>query len=253
MKWRITTAFVPKVFTLSGLIFIRGNIERIHNILQRNNYPAKIIDKAIRKYRMTRTSISIDTESKSEINKKYAGIHYVPVLSENIARTFRTCIPDPSIAPRPAKRLNTSFSNMKSKIGKFGQRNVVYKIPCKEHTTCTEDYYIGHTGRRICIRSGQHEVDYENRHRTNGKTALIRYALTMEEKIGREHSPDFENTTILDREPNETKREFIEACFIWMHGNRSNNFVRDKNSLHNNYTHIINTYKDIQTSRRTYI
>lgn len=136
---------------------------------------------------------------------------------------------------------------MKSRIGKFGQRNVVYSIPCKEHTECTEDRYLRQTGRRLGIRTNEHAIDYDNRLKTGGKTALVRHALNMEKELGKQHEPDFEATMILDREPNETKREFIEACYIWMHGNRSNNFVRDKNSLQSNYTHIINTYKDIQT------
>lgn len=248
MKWSIATAFVRKVFTLSDPIFMRRNIERIKNVLRMNNYPMKLIEKAIQKYRTTRTSAYNNMENNPDVNNnKYASVHYVPVLSENIARTFRTSIPDLTIAPKPARRLNISFSNMKSRIGRFGQRNVIYSIPCPPNI-CTEDRYIGHTGRRLGIRTNEHDTDYENRHRTNGKTALIRHAVNMEEESGREHYPDFENAIILDREPNKTKREFLEACYIWMHGHRSNNFIRDKNSLHNNYTHIINTYKDIQTS-----
>ena len=254
MKWSIATAFVNKVFTLSDPIFMGRNIERIKNILRMNNYPMKLIKKAIQKYRTTRTSTYNNMENNPDINNnpeiknnKYASVHYVPVLSENIARTFHTSIPDLTIAPKPARRLNMSFSNMKSRIGKFDQRNVIYSIPCTPNI-CTEDRYIGHTKRRLGIRTNEHNTDYENRHRTNGKTALIRHAINVEKESRREHCSDFENTRILDRESNKSKREFLEACHIWMHGHRSNNFIRDKNSLHNNYTYIINTYKDIQTS-----
>lgn len=65
MKWNIAKAFVRKVITLSDRIFMTKNTRRIHEILAKNNYPAK-----------------------------------------------------------------ESFSNMKSTIGKFGQRNVIYNIPC---------------------------------------------------------------------------------------------------------------------------
>lgn len=248
MKWSIATSTVRKILTLSDPIFARKNIEKIHHILASNNYPPKIIERAIQGYRKTRQAVPSNANNTTEMKPKYASIHYVPGLSENIARTFHTSIPDLTIAPKPSKKLKSSYSNMKSRIGKFGQRNVIYNIPCEQPTECVEDHYIGNTGRRLGIRTGEHEHDYENRHMTGGKTALTRHALNTERELKKKHNPDFEKTVIIDREPNKTKREFIEACYIWLHGNRSNNFVRDKNSLHNNYTHIINTFKDIQTS-----
>lgn len=108
------------------------------------------------------------TTTESSVGKKYADIHYVPKLSENIARTFRTSIPDLTVAPKPTKRLKTIFSNMKSKVGKFGQRNVIYNIPCQDRTACIEDHYIGQTGRRLGIRTNEHETDYDNRFTTGG-------------------------------------------------------------------------------------
>lgn len=148
MKWNIATTVVHKVFSLSDPIFTRMNTESIYNILMKNNYPPKIIEKAIKNYRMKRIS-SLDMDStrneRTIVDRKYAGIQYIPTLSENIARTFRTSIPNLTIAPKPTKKLKMIFSNMKSKIGKYGQRNVIYNIPCEKPKICLQNHYIGHT------------------------------------------------------------------------------------------------------------
>lgn len=46
------------------------------------------------------------------------------------------------------------------------------------------------------------------------KKTLIRHALAIEGELERGHEPDFETTMTIDREPDETKRKFIEACYI---------------------------------------
>lgn len=80
MKWSIATSFVRKVLTLSDQIFMRQNIESIHTMLSKNNYPPNMIKKAIQIYRSTRASRIIDSTNEPKAKRKYASVHYVPII-----------------------------------------------------------------------------------------------------------------------------------------------------------------------------
>lgn len=75
----------------------------------------------------------IQKNNESKVERKYGGIQYVPKLSTNIARAFRTTVSDPTIAPKPTKKHKIMFSNMKAR-------------------TCIEGHYLEHTKRNLRIR-----------------------------------------------------------------------------------------------------
>lgn len=208
-----------------------------------------MINKIFKDQRMKQ---QIRSDEISPIEKpKFASMQYIPRLSENISRTLRSCIPTLNIAPKPTRKLNNAFSNMKAKIQKEDTRDVIYGLQC-EDKTCRKNKYIGQTYRRVGIRTEEHSKDYDNRHKPGGKTAVIRHALEMEKEQKKEHKIDFsiDQVQILDRESNKFKREFIESTYIRMTGERANNFRRDTNNLHGGYTNILNLYKDIQSNRK---
>lgn len=228
MKQNIERSFVSKVFNLSDPIFNESNVIRIRETLQKNNYPLKMIDRIMKDFRFRKTN---QKPARTE-KPKFASMQYIPKLSETITRTLNTCIPALRVAPKPTKKLKNAFSNMKSKIEKKDLRDVVYGLKCiDEH--CEENTYVGHTGRRVGNRTGEHEKDYDNRHKPGGKTAIIRHALKIEKELKMEHKIEFsiDKVLILDREPDKFKREFIESSYIRMIGDKANNFRRDLNNL----------------------
>lgn len=200
MKFNIAKSFVNKVFTLSDPIFNRMNTQRIQQILLKNNYPQKMIDRIFKDRRFKQKSQKPPTPPAEK--PKYAGMQYIPKLSENILRTLHMCTLTLNIAPKPTMKLKNTFSNMKAKIDKENIRNVVYGLQCKD-PTCRKNRYVGQTFRRVGIRTGEHSKDYENRQKPGGKTAVIRHALEMEKEHKKEHEIDFsiDKVLILDREP----------------------------------------------------
>lgn len=74
--------------------------------------------------------------------KMFAGMTYVPNLTEVVSKQIRKYAPDLRIAPRPPSKVLSVFSDMKQKL-KIGQCScrVVYNIPCKD---CRRSY-VGET------------------------------------------------------------------------------------------------------------
>ena len=62
------------------------------------------------------------------------------------------------------------------------------------------------------MRITEHERDIKDKRTSNAMASHF---------INTNHMPDFENVTILDQEPNHTKRKISEMIYLWLQGKRS--------------------------------
>lgn len=239
MKINIATSFANRVLLLSHPTFKSKNIKLIKQILAKNNYPDKIIEKALRNHR-NNVMHRQDSQVNDKQEKVYSGMCYIPQLTNNIENQLKVSNDHISIGARPVLKLQKVFSKMKTKIEPMEQTNAIYRIKCKE--PCEEPFYIGETGRRVGKRKHEHELDYENRFKPGGKTALG--------NVDREpHEPDLtpENVKIIDHEAIKDKRKFMEAAYIWLYGKKAQNIKRNTKDLHANYTGILKKFKSLHT------
>ncbi|KAG4074925.1 hypothetical protein HA402_009350 [Bradysia odoriphaga] len=96
---------------------------------------------------------------------RFAGMTYVPGLSEAVSKQIGKYAPDIKIASRPTNQVKSMFSNMKQKLRPGQCSNLVYNIPC----------YVGCTCRRLDDRTSEHKTDLKNIGKNNKKTALVHH------------------------------------------------------------------------------
>ena len=136
--------------------------------------------------------------------------------------------PNASFAHKPNKTLQEIFTKTKTPIEKIKQNNVVYEVPCKQ----CDQIYIGTTKRSLEKRIQEHKADVDKNKET---TALSQH---MKEK---NHTPDFDNTKILNKEKFESKRYTIESLRIQEKLKRTMNTKEDKDNTHCSYLVAINS------------
>lgn len=248
MKENVAIELVNRVMTLSDPIFKTNNIEKVKTILHKNNYPQRIIHKAFEtyKYKQEQKKLrEISQKSTDQILTKekrtFRSMPYVPRLTEAVNKQLRLANANLTIAPTQIKQLGNIFTKTKTKIPKEERRNAIYRIDCKERL-CPEPFYLGETGRTPKKRSGEHKTDFNNKDKPGNKTALIKHALNYP---GHEPNLELKNIKILESEKNEFKRKIIESCYINIYGTTANNYKRDAQRMHENYSNIINIYKNI--------
>lgn len=103
MKMNVAKSFIQKIFRLSHKQFWSENLQRIHDILKKNNYPKQLICKLINEVINTKTIANntsyrflshgdsmIDTNTNQSNttlspNNQYASLANGPELSESIS------------------------------------------------------------------------------------------------------------------------------------------------------------------------
>jgi hypothetical protein len=232
-RYNVALSFARKVFSLSNKAFYSKNSSIIFNILRKNNYPIKLINKVISKALHTIKSKPPTIKSpKDKTNLKYTSLLYIPHLSPGLQDTIRQDTPNIQIAFKPVKKLaQTIFTNTKEKQEKMSQSGVVYKIDCQD----CDHSYIGETSKKLTTRLNRHRLDVKNKGKSGPKTALVQHTLD------RKHNFDLENAQIIDRETNKGKRVILEAGHIIM--NKSVNLKTDTNNISKQYYSILDTHK----------
>jgi hypothetical protein len=118
---------------------------QIHTVLKKNNYPTKLINilynRVASKLKRLKNAYQSTIITEELPNKKFMSIHFVPGLSERIARNLESEIENLSIAFRTRKTLNSIYRKFKDKTPKWQQSNVIYCIRCKD---CGK-VYVGKT------------------------------------------------------------------------------------------------------------
>lgn len=249
MKENIAVELVNRVMRLSDPIFKPMNEKRIKEILMKNNYPQRIITKAFESYK-NRENLKRQQEPRQLISQKnpendpiYRSMPFVPHLTQAVNKQMKLANPNLIIAPKHIKKLEDNFTKAKTKIRKEDRTNAIYRIDCKTKL-CPEPFYIGETERTPNKRMAEHDRDYKNRFKPGNKTALIKHALDFP---GHEPNLETKNVKILEREENKFKRKIIESCYINIYDTTANNYKRDAKRMHENYSNIINIYKNLHT------
>ena len=101
--------------------------------------------------------------------------------------------------------------SLKDKINKFGQRRVVYKIPCLDCTSA----YIGETGRLFKTRRKEHQKDIKPNiiaqlinEDFKKKSALVKHVCLSGHRI------NWENSIIFASESDYKNRRFLESLYV---------------------------------------
>lgn len=172
------------------------------------------------------TTKSCDDQNKNMKNniqnQKFVSMQYIPELTDSLPGRLKTFIPEVKVANVPPCLNRSLFINLKDKLPKAAQSNVVYKINCDGCEKC----YIGETSQKLSQRMLQHNNDWKNRfHYEKPPTALAEHAKDSN------HPFDFLNPKILYRSNNKRKLQINEANNILIHDDTTCHFKGDVNNI----------------------
>jgi len=218
MKINTARNFVKKVLLLSDESFHKDNIQVIENTLEMNNFPKTLIKRLIEEVKRTGENErgnntqatrqeNVFEETETANKKKFCTFTYNKKLLENRGLLHSLIDEDTRVAYKSATTIRKLFTNNKDKVDIAQQNNIVYQVKCNgsERDRCNLSY-IGTSKRNLKTRMKEHEDDIRKK-RTNS-TALCEHAIT------KEHTIDFENVSIIDKEKNERKRYILESLHI---------------------------------------
>jgi hypothetical protein len=191
-------------------------------------------------------------------------IHFIPGLSERIARNLESEIENLSIAFRTRKTLNSIYRKLKDKTPKWQQSNVIYCIRCKD---CGK-VYVGKTEQHLKKRISQHQCAARkmevliDRVQSKNDSDIIwisdssseeedieakmddicRTSAIAQHMMQFQHSFDFENAEILDIETDSNKLSVLELLYINKFPNV--NKIQDLDNLSSSYHGILKLCSD---------
>ena len=247
MKFNVAKSFIRKIFRVSHKEFWSENLQRIRDVLFKNNYPENVITKLIgqvRKRKPTDASESYAFLSKTRIDEttqindetitisQYSSLAYVPGLSETIDKSCKQFVPTLKLAMRPYRKNASMFANLKSRINPDDKSGLVYKLDC---ANCSA-IYIGETIQKFGVRKSQHCCDC-NKPLTKFSSALAKHAKNND------HGFKFDEGKILKRERNKTKLQIHEVNQIIKFESNACNEKTDKKDYTNTYVNLIKNSK----------
>lgn len=205
-KLSAALGLIDRVHRLSDDRFIGNNKSVIKDILMRNDYPLRLINRLMNRYNQRRNSTLSpnSTDGSSTTLKKYFSLPYVPKISQSIAKSITSVCDNVKVAFKSNSNVGGLFSKLKDKKPLNESTNVVYCVECIDCNT--SKCYIGTTGQKVRKRMGQHENDVRNKKEKS--SALAYHAVTND------HIFDFNHVKILERENNYRKRMFLEELHI---------------------------------------
>jgi hypothetical protein len=241
---------------------------QIHTVLKNNNYPTKLINilynRVISKINKRKMGNVTTPNEENVSNLRFLSIHYVPGLSERIARNLESEIDNLRIAFRTRKSLDMIYRKLKDETPKWQRSNVVYCIKCVD---CGK-VYVGKTEQHLKKRISQHQCvankmkglldrassmnnssiiwiddsDNENEDIEYLMHDICRTSAIAQHMKDFNHSFDFENVEILDTENNSQKLSFLELLYI----NKMSNInkIQDLDKLSSSYNGILKLCSD---------
>ncbi|XP_055855794.1 uncharacterized protein LOC129919021 [Episyrphus balteatus] len=253
MKFNMVKNFIRKVFTFSHKSFWNNNLIKIKNILSKNNYPVKIIDKLISSVKSDNFKAKTDAPQRFNLSNYsflsnnndrscdkltsnnryiYSSKQYIPKLSESISKVCQYFVPEVKLAMKPTNQNSKFFVNTKKKINKIDNSGVVYSIKCND---CTK-LYVGETIQKLGSRIDQHKNECKKvieGSNTKNVAALAEHV----KQYG--HSFDFDGAKILKFERNKLKLQIQEVNQIIKNEQIVCNYKTDKKDYTNTYYNLI--------------
>jgi len=196
---------VDRAINLSNPIFHEKNLILCIKLLLDNGYPLHLIFNKInlrlKKIFTQRTNtINNSNLTNSEKERKIIVIPYVNPISEMIhANIDKT---KAMIGFRCINTLNHFVRVHKDQDHILSKNNVVYKISCND---CNASY-VGQTKRQLKTRLKEHK--------NNLKQDSSKHSVISEHIVKYNHSFDWDNTKIMDRDSNYYKRIISEMIHI---------------------------------------
>ncbi len=263
MVMNVAKSFVRRVFTLSHRTFNEDNRRKIKEILTKNNFPAKTIENVIQQIWnsprrnnsqqppsneisypfLNDTTIGLNTTTdlanttivnhqptNQQERKKYAGMSYVPGLSEQISKKLKEFAPNLTIAPRPPEKVSKLFSDMKQKLSPGQCSCVVYGIPCGNCPL----WYFGETTWSVNNRCKLgHQKDLRNIKSKPKATALVHHTNTTK------HQFNFDGKKVMKNVRSRRTLKIHEANQIIMNEHKAVNFKKDSEHVSPEFYNLI--------------
>lgn len=208
MNQKISTALglIDRVHRLSDDRFKTNNKSLLKDLLIRNDYPVRLINRLIDRYyqRSNSTVPNVTNSTRTNVEIKRFSLPYVPGVSQSIAKSITNVCDNVSVAYKNNNNVGKFFSKLKDPIPFCESRNIVYQVNCIDCNN--QKCYIGTTGQTVHKRMNQHKNDV-NKNNPN-RSALAHHA------IHNNHKFDFENVRILERESIYNKRMLLEELHI---------------------------------------
>lgn len=207
-KVNIVKNMLHRASELSSSQYVDEGIQRIREILGNNNYPKYFYNKIINEFLVPRVHTN-DSSNTPEMTTRCI-FPNIPGLTNNIKKLLLTdgqC----QLISYNVKTTNCLFSKLKDQEPRNEQKEVVYKISCKE-CPCV---YIGETRQKISARIKQHTNTCKPMY-VGGQTALSEHAHNTK------HSFDFDGYKIVGKESVDKKRKLLEVIQIIRHQNTIN-------------------------------
>ena len=219
-KIGIIYMLVDRAIKLAHKNFHNENLDFVKNILVKNDYPTKIIEKYIKK----RISIINNCDKKScDIDNRFT---IVLPYSKNLYFPIYNTLKPYNIQLVSSIKNKLQFVKLgKDAIKKEDTQNVVYEISCLD---CNSKY-IGQTKRKLKIRVNEHKRDIKS---DDPKSEIARHAKTG-------HKVNWKKPKIVDIESNYRSRLFSEMSYIHLNKDTINN-MKDTERLQYEYKGTLN-------------
>ena len=248
MRLKINTAngLASRIFGLSSETFWEKNTTLATQLLRKNEYPARLIERIIRdtkkkisQQRSTNVA-SIPTAVETTETRtppplipdtnsiKFKSVTYVAGLTEKLQAAVFSKIPDLKVGQKTSNTVgNTLFTKLKDKKEKMSTPNVIYRIPCNDCNLV----YIGMTTQKLKCRVSNHK--------STVKCKSITSSALAEHSINLNHNINFEGTDIIDHQEGWRRLQILETIHIKENENRCMNYRTDTADFSNIYASLI--------------
>ena len=222
-KKNIIYNLVDRSILLSNSVYHRQNIKQIKKILSDNSYPLSFVEKHIKnrlmKIKHNKYNNNINRGSNS--NNLYTSQRKICLPFYN--NFYKKCSSifkkyNINVLPKINKNLQSIIKLGKDPLDKFDSTGVVYKFHC---FNCPASY-VGQTKRSLSTRLKEHMTCKTSDSVVTSHIQVLK------------HNFDWQNTKILDIEPDYYKRSLSEMLFI--------NSDKNNINLHDDVTKLNRIY-----------
>ena len=205
------------------------NINLIKDLLAKNDYPKKLINRILndQKDDTKQNPNKNNNSGDQETSQRFIRVPFHKNLAPKVNHIFKNT--GTKVAFYNTKTVNNLFSKTKDKIPAEDESQVVYKVPCE----CNKVYF-GQTARRVKQRINEHRRDVDIK---STKTGLCQHSTESNHRI------KWDELKIVDREPNDEKRCFLEMSHILREGDNSMNVQSDFKVSTKMYNHVLTYFK----------
>jgi len=203
-KRSMISGLVDRAILLSNEEFHNDNIELVKEVLLLNSYPTPFIEKNIN----NRIAFLKKRQHHEKREATYLRLPYDRSLKKPIEKLLKPVGLIPAWSTIDTTR--SLFSKLKDPEDKFHQSKLVYKVECKDCECC----YVGETKQYLHKRIYQHKYNINKQNQLH--SGLCKHA------IEEGHTFNFDETKILHKSPQYSKRITLESLYIHTNTNTVN-------------------------------